>query len=557
MSHKILKRLGTHGNLILILFVLVASNAFAVNEQIPKVTPKYKLDKVTVFFTGAEMNFNATTNLKKGRNLVIFENVSDKFREGSIRASFDNSVKILQVTTGLKEFEFDESAINRKQDSIDFIERNLKRLDLKSSSYKTERTIITKNVTRVGGEVNVTPQDLSASMSLCRNKLKELDDLLFEIELEYERLISLQKELEFDIIELNSKKRAAENAIESKNIIIEVEAKQPTSVKSKISYLVSGAGWSPKYDIRAYSVEQPVTLEYKANVFNNTQIDWSNIQLELSTASQNYKLERPELGYAWALDYKSKSSSDFSGEGLLSSSQLKRESDENNVDYTKIEVPELDLVFDIDAPAFIQADKKPHVVSIGSFELPTSYKFYTVPKVDDNVYKIAAIQGWERLNLIEGESSIYLNEAYLGDSYLNPKYSDKEMKISLGVDPKIQISRVKKEDKEAETTIGTNRTVNLTYNIDVRNNYSKPVEIEIVDQAPISNEDDIEVSILELSKAKMDEQNGKLVWNEKLKGNEFKKYTLSFEVKFPRTKSVSSFTLFRVNRGGVICPKFR
>ncbi len=536
-------------------FILANVPSFATPTRI---TPKFNLKKVTVYFTGAELNYQSSVRLKKGRNYIQFKNVSEKIKDGSIRASFDNNVRILQVSTEFIKIEVDKNIIRQKEDSINMLDTKIRRLSIQSGSYKTEREILTSNIRRIGKDESVSSQELAATMALCRTKLKELDNLLFDLDLKKDKLTSINNRVDEKLDALYKQQNAVNNNNQSTQIIIEVESSKDVVANSKLSYLVRDAGWSPKYDIRAFSVDQPVTLEYKARVFNNTQVPWENVVLELSTATQNRKLERPELGYAWSLSYKGRNAKrDFSGEGLLSDKQLKESEKENDLEYSQIEVPQLDIMFKIDLPATIISDKKPHLVSIGSFELPTSYKFYSAPKIDDNVYKIAAIRGWEKLNLIEGESSIYLNEAYLGDSYLNPKYSDKEMKISLGTDPKIQISRVKKQDKEEETTIGTNRSVNLTYDIDIRNNYEKAVEVEIVDQVPISSDDDLQVNVTETSNAKLDDQSGKLTWYSKLKPGKFQKLTVSFEVKFPRSKNLSSFSLFKFQRGGVMCPKFR
>ena len=47
------------------------------------------------------------------------------------------------------------------------------------------------------------------------------------------------------------------------------------------------AGWIPFYDVRSESMNSPVNLTYKAKVFQNTNEEWSNIKLSLSTGKLN------------------------------------------------------------------------------------------------------------------------------------------------------------------------------------------------------------------------------------------------------------------------------
>ena len=45
------------------------------------------------------------------------------------------------------------------------------------------------------------------------------------------------------------------------------------------------AGWVPYYDIRVKEINSPIKLTYKAKVYQNTNEEWSNIQLSLSTGN--------------------------------------------------------------------------------------------------------------------------------------------------------------------------------------------------------------------------------------------------------------------------------
>ena len=69
-----------------------------------------------------------------------------------------------------------------------------------------------------------------------------------------------------------SKFRNQLDAINSKltqntsEILLELQANKSTSGQFELSYLVNHASWYPSYDIRVQTINDPLTLIYKANV---------------------------------------------------------------------------------------------------------------------------------------------------------------------------------------------------------------------------------------------------------------------------------------------------
>ena len=61
----------------------------------------------------------------------------------------------------------------------------------------------------------------------------------------------------------------------------------------ELSYVVTGAGWQPLYDVR--SSDKDVEVTYLAQVAQNTGEDWPAVSLTLSTARPSLALVLPEL----------------------------------------------------------------------------------------------------------------------------------------------------------------------------------------------------------------------------------------------------------------------
>jgi hypothetical protein len=78
-------------------------------------------------------------------------------------------------------------------------------------------------------------------------------------------------------------------------IIVTIDAKKNVHASFNISYIVSNAGWYPGYDIRVKTIDDPVTLIYRAIIHQNTYEDWNNIKLILSSADPTEETTFQEL----------------------------------------------------------------------------------------------------------------------------------------------------------------------------------------------------------------------------------------------------------------------
>ncbi len=85
-------------------------------------------------------------------------------------------------------------------------------------------------------------------------------------------------------------------------IVVRVDSKAKLSGSFKITYLVANAGWFPKYDVRVKDVQSPIGLNYKADVYQNTGVDWKNVKLKFSNGNPNQSGTVPSLN-TWHLNY--------------------------------------------------------------------------------------------------------------------------------------------------------------------------------------------------------------------------------------------------------------
>jgi hypothetical protein len=87
--------------------------------------------------------------------------------------------------------------------------------------------------------------------------------------------------------------------------------------------------------------------------------------------------------------------------------------------------------------------------------------------------------------------------------------------------------------------MGNLKKENYTWEISVRNTKTEAISINVEDQAPVSQNSQIEVTVLDAGGANFNKLTGKLTWRLDVKPNETRKVAFKFEVKYPKDKQIA------------------
>jgi hypothetical protein len=192
--------------------------------------------------------------------------------------------------------------------------------------------------------------------------------------------------------------------------------------------------------------------------------------------------------------------------------ERKLEDKKANYVQTNVVKKDLRMEYQIQSKMTIPTDGMDHRVQIDNFELNASYEYHTAPKIDPSVFLAAQVTGWEKLNLLSGESNIYFDGTYIGKSYIDVNSTKDTLSFSFGKDAKVIVERTKVKDKSSNKVFGSRQKYDVTWEIRMRNNGGASIPIIVKDQFPISTNNDIKVRNGEFGTASLDEKTGILVW---------------------------------------------
>lgn len=511
---------------MLVLSVFLAKESLFSQENIPELKVESNPKNVTVFLTGAELSHTNQVSLKKGKNLLKFIGLSSKMDEGSIVVDLENkSLVILSVYSHNNFLTRAESSpvIKSLKDTIEKIEEVHASVTGKIDSYNKEKDLLFKSSTSSTNENNV--KLIQEYGDFCRNRQNQINEQVYKLSKSEKFLKNKLDMLNKQLDELN-----ANLSISTTEISVLVSAANEISSGVELKYRVADAGWAPKYDLRVEGIAKPVNLYYRANIYNNTGIDWKDVKLKLSTANPSQGAQFPELE-TWNLKEADENKISYK-QAQEKISQLKKENKE--VEFETVAVDELSAEFIIEQPYTILSDRRPYLVDVNNRQLEAKYEYISVPKMDKDAFLTAKVVGWADLSLVSGSASVFYNGTYIGQSSIDIQEVSDTLTLSLGRDNRIAITRIKKSELNDHQILGNYQKEMFKYEIVVKNNREIPVSINLKDQVPMANDSRININFAQLSDGKYDKYSGDVNWMLKLAPGETKTLAFNFSTKYPK-----------------------
>ena len=605
------------------------------------------INKVTVFTNGAQVERSKSVNLTPGEQVVTFTGFSPYMDKKSLQVKAKGHLTILGVSerTAHPDSVAQIKKLHDAEDAVKAVERRIQQT-------KDEQEMLTAQLDLVKTNCSVAGRTVATPLA----NIKELNAYYAQ------QVLSVKKrsqELEEQLQTLNDELKRKQDTCDSiaklklksvTEIDVKVDAKQAGRADFDITYYVKNAGWFPSYDVRSNSINEPLQLSYKANIYQNTREEWKNVPVTLSSANPNRSNIAPQLKTYW-LDYglaapaynldtdgssvvsgkivsaddgdpligvsvKVKGTnlgtvSDIDGNysivlpqnsrqltffyvGYLSQTHtvepgstldIRLKEDENTLQEVVVmgygvskkgrrsksdgevlkakeriseaagvaveEMDESEVIavnqqqaqfgyeFDIKQLLTLPDGGKTTTTEIARHQLPATYEYRGIPKIDKESFLVADATDWQKLNLMEGEANVYFDNSFVGKSILDPNVSSDTLHFSMGRDQSIRVQRIKVSESSTRRFLGSNQEQTMKWRITVKNNRQESVNITVFDQAPISRNTSIEVSMEELSDGQFDKQTGIIKWPLQLQPGEQRDLILQYKVKYPKNRRLN------------------
>ncbi|GMS78449.1 hypothetical protein PENTCL1PPCAC_624, partial [Pristionchus entomophagus] len=492
---------------------------------------KESLKKVTVFNDRAELRREFTVELKAGLNEVTIEAISQFTVDESVRVSGKGAAVIEEVQVAHRRIT--KGAVDTERGAT--LRKEKEELESAREKVDYDGQIVQKQITALDGLVSqvgsgplagignkfsadaATLESITSLFAFHKKQVSQLREEFRSLRKEFDRLTGLiaVKDQELPTVAKTG------NWETTKNVIVLLEATEPTTVILDVSYHVARAGWTPFYDIRVETKEEKteMQLSYYANVHQSTGEEWEGAQLLLSTARPFVGVTLPDLGTldvslycrnrefhsfgppasgglfgsaqtsTTGVAFGSASSAVFGGSELAAAPMVAREAEVNE--------QTLSTEFSITRPCSIPADGAMHKVTIGIVVLTPQLVHESVPSKNSVAFLTATALNSSSLPLLAGPASVYLDGAFVAKTAIKAVSPGERFTASLGVDRAVKIE-YKPAHKYHEQTGIINKwssTVN-EQKIVVKNTRGDAVLLTIREQIPRSTDEKIKVTMV-------------------------------------------------------------
>ncbi len=533
---------------------------------------KSNVERVTVFTQGAQVF--RTTNISVGTGIthLVFTGLTQGINPASIQAGGKGAFVVTDVKHRVKYPEPVKTPAVPKAitKQIEQLEDSLTELDFRESeiaerlaSLSLEKDMIVKNKLAKGEGKSDSLEVLIKAMEFFHKRLGELNTLISKAKRDKFQLEAASNEVTQKLNELRAYKgdTEPEKPYQPDNqVVVTISADAPATGVVELSYMVSAAGWTPSYDLRASNTTEPVKLTYKANVYQSTGEDWKNVRIKLSTSNPNRSHIKPSLPI-WYINYYTAQRATVTGsargarpqsadnagyitkdmEEVMSKRLMELSPAESAANYSQIVETMANVEFAIKLDYDIPSDGNSHVVAVKTESLSANYIHYLVPKIESEAFLLARVTGWENLNLLPGNANLFYDGTYVGQTVINPNVINDTLDLAMGRDQAITVTRTRLKDKESNKLLGTDITRTVAYELRIKSNKGRPINLKVEDQIPVSSIKEIKVELKDADKADYNAATGSLVWDFKMENKTYKSLKFIYEVTHNKDMPLSMF----------------
>ena len=504
-----------------------------------------KIEEATVYYKGATLHYSASAVLEKGSGTLEIIGLSPSIDRSSLKIRVNNGVLISAAEFSSGRFQ-DPDGMKRlaaMRDSLTLVQKQLQestnRLAIQEKMLDLLTGSIEHNLT--GRSSGATSTEISSNLDLYR---KNAESYYKSIDAERGRNDELSEQEDALLARIAEAEKRSDKACG----VLKLSYNAPASgkVAFTISYYTTAARWTPFYEINVPELNGPVSLTAKGQVRQSTGLDWKQLKLHLSSGSPDKTNVAPTMS-TWRLGFRTYT---VRSNQLAMAKSVAREAVMDEVvaesatmdSYVEVAEAGLETCYDISLPYDISGDGSQAAIELKHYEMPASYEHFTAPRLSTDVFLTAKVENWDSYLLLPGTATVSFKGAYVGKTQLDKAGKDGSMRLTLGVDPSIQVTRERTENVNMPATLGNSTTVSCGWRNILRNTGSKAIRLKVQDQIPVSSEKEIEIkNVRHLPESGyLNSVTGIITWEFPLGAGKTQQTEVSYKVKYPSDKALDS-----------------
>jgi uncharacterized protein (TIGR02231 family) len=303
---------------------------------------------------------------------------------------------------------------------------------------------------------------------------------------------------------------------------VDIEVTGDATVTLELSYLVTGAGWTSVYDVRVDG--QQLSMTWFGLVTQRTGEDWPETELLLSTARPSGTARVPELS-PWYLDRYQPPPPQIAYPAMAYGAAPMAAPGGPPPPAPISPPPVLEQAvatvehgvsastYRAARPVAVPGDGTAHRATVAVIDLDAALDYVTAPVRAAEAHLRATVVNRSQHTLLPGPASVFSSGVFVGRAALAMWAPGEEIELALGVDDRIRVDRTMVGRRATKPTLSTSRRREVEYRVLVTNHTPAPARVTVLDQLPVSRDENIAVRELHLHPAPSERTElGLLTW---------------------------------------------
>jgi uncharacterized protein (TIGR02231 family) len=538
------------GILAIILFCAVPSVILAADIPAPS-----KIESVIVFPSGAEVARAVKVKLEAGEHTLLMDDLTGEAVPASIR---------IEASTGQLEIgSVDARHINLSSTDPAVALTARKRVENQMQSLQDSRAAQDDVIKAAEGQqafldnlAKLPEAQNSGNAAIAPAQWRELFSVIGTGRTDALKTISdaklKQREIDRSLVDLQKELEAAGGKFEGRTQVrVFVSAAAPLEASLTLRYQVRTASWTPLYDARLVIGDKgappALTIARRASIQQKTGEDWDDVAMSLSATRPGATTAAPELRML-SVEY---DTAQASGEGSISRQpeQIPSSDTSKGMQWkvreksAQANLTAFQAAYNIPGRITIKTTNEAKRLALASDTLEPSLMVRTVPRLDNTAYLYARIVAPRASSpILAGQVSLFRDGVFAGIGKFPQLAPGEEYELGFGADDRVKVKRIVLEQKSGETgTFTTSFLDERRYAIVVKNLHPRPVQLQVIDRAPVATHRDIKVDFSmdkgpQPSAKDVNDRRGTYMWQMVAEPDEEKQIVFSYRVTAPSGK---------------------
>jgi uncharacterized protein (TIGR02231 family) len=518
-----------------------------------------RIDAVTVFPDAAIVSRTAELALPEGESRIVFEGLPLGLDPDSVRVE---AVGAGDVTIGAVDVTVTPAGKSAAENPIDAKLAALKRergaLQPTIDALQAERAMIIRfsqaGPDRLGADAK--PLDM-ANWSAAWDAVKAGVAKVGE---ELQPSLAHARDLDAEIAALESERERPAADPATRQVAVAFQASTAGAASIALSYRIADVGWTPAYEASLRTQGQDVGLEFarRAIVAQTTGEDWNDVALTVSTARvarsaavadvQSLDVDffaPPPVAMPEAADAvvggQLRRSTESAPAGAATIQPAAKTA---MIRTAALETNGYDSEFKVTGRVSLPSDGSRRTFALSRTTATPALAIKTAPGFDETAYIEASFVNSEDAPVLSGDVALIRDGQFIGTQRIGFVAPGDNARLGFGGDDKIKVHRAPANRRDNDPTwFNQSRIETREFHTSVKNLHAYPVKVQVIDQAPMSENTAISVDLLPITTAPTEKQlgdrRGVMSWTLDLAAGETKEVRLAYRLKWPADRDIA------------------